>query len=404
MTTVPSPYRDVLALPGAATFSATGVIARLPISMLSLGIVILVSTRSGSYTDAGIISAAYIAATALGALPLARYVDRHGQGRVLGPAITISVLALAGLMFAVERGWSAPWPHLFAVVSGATMPNVGAAVRARWSHAVRSRKQLDTAFAVEAVNDEVVFILGPTLTTILATAVHPAAGLVTAGVAALAGTWFLVSQRATEPPLAPPADPDVKSAPMPWRQLAPLVAGAAMLGVLFGGCEVAAVAFADERGSKSASGILLAVWALGSLIAGVVSGSLTFRRDADSRYRLGILALALLMLPLPLVDGLLPLGVLLFLAGFAISPTMIAAMSWVESVVPEDRLNEGMTVFSTALIVGIAPGAAVVGIVVDAHGASASFWVPAAAGLVGAFAAFATSSRRGRGSLERVPG
>jgi predicted MFS family arabinose efflux permease len=156
---------------------------------------------------------------------------------------------------------------------------------------------------------------------------------------------------------------------------------------------VAVVAFADERGTPRAAGVLLAAWALGSLISGVASGRMTFRRDAASRYRLGTLALALLMVPLPFLDGVVLLGLFLFLAGFAISPTMIAAVSWVEAVVPSTRLNEGMTVFSTGLIAGVAPGAAVVGAVVDTQGASASFWVGAVAGLVGA--AVGLLSRRG---------
>ena len=387
MTTVTSPYRRVLSTPGALAFSATGLVARLPISMITLGIVVLVSTRTGSYAEAGGISAAYVAATAVGAVPLARYVDRLGQGRVLGAAVTFSVAALVALITVVELGWSAPWPHVFAVLSGATMPNVGAAVRARWSHAVPDRSLLDTAFAVEAVNDEVVFILGPTLVTLLATAVHPMAGLGTAGVAALVGTWVLVAQRRTEPPSRSAAEAHAATAaPMPWAQLLPMVAGAVMLGVVFGGTEVAVVAFADERGTPRAAGLLLAAWALGSLISGVVSGHLTYRRDAATRYRLGTLALALLMVPLPFLDGVGLLGIFLFLAGFAISPTMIAAVSWVEAVVPSTRLNEGMTVFSTGLIAGVAPGAAVVGTVIDAQGASASFWVGAGAGLVGAAA------------------
>jgi predicted MFS family arabinose efflux permease len=232
--------------------------------------------------------------------------------------------------------------------------------------------------------------------TLLATAVHPMAGLGSAGVAALVGTWALAAQRRTEPPSQSAAEARAATAgPMPWAHLLPLVAGALMLGVLFGGTEVAVIAFTDENGHKGAAGILLAVWALGSLISGVVSGHLVYRRDAATRYRLGTLALALLMLPLPFIDGIGLLGVFLFLAGFAISPTMIAAVSWVEAVVPPRRLNEGMTVFSTGLIAGVAPGAAVVGAVVDARGASASFWVAAVAGLVGAAAGLLTR-RSGR--------
>jgi predicted MFS family arabinose efflux permease len=393
MATVPSPYRHVLSLPGALGFSATGLIARLPISMISLGIVILVSTRTGSYREAGGISAAYIGAAALGALPLARFVDRLGQSRVLGAAVTASVVALVLLMVAVEKGWPAPLPHVVAAVSGALMPNVGAAVRARWSHVLSDRALLDTAYAVEAVNDEVVFMVGPTLTTLLATAVHPAAGLVAAAVAALVGTWLLVAQRRTEPPVRSEVELQVPAPPMPWARLAPLVTGAVALGLLFGGCEVATVAFSEEHGHKPVAGVLLAIYALGSLIAGVISGGMVFRRDAPTRYRFGILALALLMLPLPLVDDLVLLGVFLFFAGFAISPTLIAATTWVESLVPSERLNEGMTAFTTGLVAGLAPGAVLVGAVVDSYGASAGFWVPAIAGLAGAAAAFATSDR-----------
>ena len=388
-----STYRQVLTIPGAVSFSVAGLLARLPISMVGLGIVLLVSTRTGSYSVAGAISATYIAVNAVTAVPLARLVDRLGQHRVLGLAASVSAAGLALLIVAVEADWPTLYAYLAAGLAGATMPNVGAAVRARWSHAIHDRSLLDTAFAVEAVNDELVFIVGPTVVTLLASVVHPLAGLAAAGVASLVGTWWFVALRGTEPPARPAGTHISHSGPMPWAQLAPLVGGAVMLGVLFGGSEVATVAFADEAGSKGAAGVLLAVWALGSLISGVVSGSIVFRRSPATRYRRGILAMALLMAPLPFVDDIWVLGGFLFLAGFAISPTMIAAVSWVEKIVPGDRLNEGMTVFTTGLVVGVAPGAALVGAVVDRAGASASFFVPAAAGALGAVVAFLSSDR-----------
>jgi MFS family permease len=388
-----SAYRRVLTIPGAVSFSAAGLLGRLPISMIGLGIVILVSSRTGSYSTAGAISATYVAVNAVFSVPLARLVDRKGQSRVLGPAVTVSAVGLGMVMVAVENGWPTPWPHVFAGLAGVAMPNVGAAIRARWSYALHDRSLLDTAFAVEAVNDELVFIVGPTVTTLLAATVHPLAGLLAACLASLTGTWWLVAQRATEPPVRSAEAGVHHSGPMPWRQLAPLVGGAVMLGVLFGGAEVATVAFADEAGSPVSAGLLLAVWALGSLISGVISGSMVFRRSPATRYRWGILALALLMAPLPFVDHLAVLGVFLFMAGFAISPTMIAAVSWVEKIVPADRLNEGMTVFTTGLVVGVAPGAAIVGAVVDEAGASASYLVPAAAGILGALVAFLSSDR-----------
>jgi predicted MFS family arabinose efflux permease len=170
---------------------------------------------------------------------------------------------------------------------------------------------------------------------------------------------------------------------MPWRGLLPLSLSTLSLGGLLGGCEVATIAFADEQGRPVTAGLLLAVWALGSLLAGLAAGALTFRRTAQVRYRIGSLCLFLLLLPMPFVPSLAVLGVFLLLCGFAISPTLIAAISWVESIVPADRLNEGIAAVTTGLVAGIAPGAALVGIVVDTHGAAASYWVPVAIAAVG---------------------
>jgi MFS family permease len=382
-------YRRVLALPGALAFSMSGLVARLPISMVSLGIVLLVSTRTGSYTLAGAVSASYLIANAGFAILQARLVDRRGQSQVLPWSISVFAVGLAAMMLAVEAGWPTPWPHLCAAVSGAALPQIGSCVRARWSHLVSDKRLLGTAFAFEAVVDETVFMLGPTLVTLLATTVHPLAGLGTAIVAALAGTAALVSQRRTEPP-AGLSVAGHGAGSMGWAVLAPLTVCAFAMGILFGGAEVATVAFSEELGAKAASGVLLAIWALGSLLSGLVTGAVHLQASNATRFRWWLLTLGLLMLPLPFVGGFVLLGLFLFLAGFAISPTLIASVAWIEETVPAGRLTEGITVVTTGLAAGVAPGAAVVGIVIDRHGASASYWVPAVAGLAGAAVAFGT--------------
>jgi predicted MFS family arabinose efflux permease len=385
-------YRRVLSLPGALVFSLAGLVARLPISMVSLGIVLLVSTRTGSYSLAGTVSASYLVANAALAVVQARLVDRLGQGRVLPLAIGAFATGLVLMMVAVELDWPEPLPHLLAALAGAAMPQIGSCTRARWSRIVPDRRDLQTAFAFEAVVDESVFIIGPAIVTVLATTVHPLAGLVAAATAGLLGTAVLVSQRRTEPPPTP-RDPHSgrHTAAIDWRVLAPMTVCAFGMGVLFGGAEVATVAFSDEAGHKPLSGLLLAIWALGSLLSGLVVGVVDLRAPSATRFRWGLLALGLLMVPLPFVSGFVPLGVFMFLAGFAISPTLIASAQWIEETVPPGRLTEGITVFTTGLAAGVAPGAAVVGVVVDAHGASASYWVPAAAGLLGALVAFGTA-------------
>lgn len=381
-------YRQVLALPGARAFSGSGLVARLPISMVSLGIVLLVSSTTGSYALAGAVSASYLVGNAGFAVLQGRLVDRAGQGRVLPWSISVFALGLVLMMAAVEQGWPTPVPQVCAAVAGAALPQVGSCVRARWSALVPDKRMLQTAFALEAVVDETVFLVGPTLVTFLATGVDPLAGLTAAVLFGLVGTFALVAQRRTEPPPRR-SGPAHGHGPLGWRVLGPLTVSAFALGMLFGGTEVATVAFADEQGAKSVSGVLLAIWALGSLVAGLVVGMLRMRAHHSSRYRWGVLALALLMTPLPLVGSLGLMAVLLFLAGFAISPTLIASVAWIEETVPAGRITEGISITSTGLAAGVAPGAALVGLVVDHAGASTSYLVPAAAGLVGAAVAFA---------------
>ncbi len=390
-------YRRALAVPGALNFSLAALLARLPISMTGIGIVLLVTAHTGSYTVAGRLSAVYVIGNAVGALPVARLVDSLGQRRVLLPASLVSAGSLALMLAAVTEGWPMAVAYATAALSGVSLPNAGAAVRARWAHAVDERPLLDTAFAWEAVADEVVFILGPTIITFVAAWFDPVAGLLTAGTALVTGTVWLVSQHATEPPANRRHDPSADArhrTPMPWADLVPVFTAGLAVGVMFGAAEVATVAFADERSSPVMAGVLLALWSFGSLAAGLVTGTMTLHRSPTWRMRAGLLCLAVMMAPTPFVNSLPAMGALLLVAGLAIAPTLIAAVSLIQSTVPARRFNEGLAGFETALVVGVAPGAALGGSMVDQAGASASYGVAAAAAATGAVLGLAASLRR----------
>lgn len=389
-----TPYRRVLAVPGALLFSLSGFVGRLPISMVSLGLVLLVSDATGSYGLAGSVSAAYVVANAGLAIVHGRLVDRLGQARVLPLAIGIFAATLAACVWSVEADWPRAATYLLAAVSGASLPQVGACVRARWSHVLREPAQVQTAYALESVVDESVFILGPIAVTMLATWWDPVAGLAAAVLAGVAGTLALSAQRATEPPSHPRtrlADASAPATdPMPWPLVAALTCVCLCLGGVFGATEVATVAFADERDAEQYAGPLLALWALGSLLSGVLTGLVRWQRPPGTRVRWGILTLGLAMAPLMVVSSMWLLGLVLFVGGFAISPTLISTMALTERTVPRGRLTEGMAVLHTGMAAGIAPGAALAGVLVDASGPAAAYAVPVAAGLLGAVVAFAT--------------
>jgi predicted MFS family arabinose efflux permease len=384
------PYREVLALPGALAFSAAGLVARLPISMLGIGIVLLVEGSRGSYGLAGAVAAVFGVVAALMAPQVARLVDRFGQGRVLRPAVLLHAAGMGSLVACALADLPVGTLFASAVVAGASQGSVGALVRARWSALLVGTPRLHAAFSLESVLDEVVFIVGPLLVTLLATQVAPAAGLLAAVAAALVGGLALAAQRGTEPATsgeAPAAGSGVARSP----GMVALAVTFVLVGGLFGSAEIVTVAFAEEEGRPAAAGAVLAAFALGSMVAGLAYGAVQWRSGDAVRFRWAVVALAVGVAGLPLVGGVLPLALLLCVAGVAISPTIIAGNALVQSLVAPQRLTEGLTWLSTAIGLGMSGGAALSGPLIDAHGARAAFLVTAGSGALAALSALAGS-------------
>jgi MFS family permease len=379
-------YRRILSVPGALRFSGSALVARLPIAMVTIGIVLLVTHAGRSYALAGALSAVYLLAAAILAIPQARLVDRLGQAPVLTVAAVAFGVGLAGFMAVIQTGGPDWLAFLSASVVGGAFPQVGSCVRTRWSHVLDQRAEIDTAYALESAVDEIVFMTGPILVTVLATGWHPVAGLVTALVAGTGGTLFLAAQHSTAP--APtPRKRGVRLAAIPVAVMVPVCVVGIALGTLFGAAEVATVAFATERDHPGYAGLLLGLWAAGSLIAGIITGLVQWRVGPARRLRWGAVGMAVAMLPLSLIDSLWVMSAWLFVAGFAIAPTIVACLSIVEQSVPHSRLTEGMAIVETALVAGVAPGAALAGRIIDSHGASRAYLVSLVAGLVAAAAA-----------------
>jgi MFS family permease len=381
-------YRRVFAHPGAFAFSLTGLVARLPIAMMTLGIVLLVSALTGSYALAGQVSAAYIIGNAAAAVPQGRLVDRFGQARVLYVDAVLFALTTGLMVAAISAGWPLPIPHVLAALSGAAIVPAGSLVRGRWAHLLEDEDERHTAFAVEGVVDEVVFVTGPALVTFLATLRSPQSGLLVALALGTIGSVVLALQRSTEPP-AHPRDHEGVRPPMPWTVLVPLTLGAVALGSLFGAQEVATVALASDAGHRAVSGLMLGVFALGSGLAGVVTGALTFRRTPVQRARVGLVLLAVGASILPLLPGLVAVSLGLFVTGLALAPTLISLFSVIEASTPRSRFNEAMGFVATGVSAGIAPGAWVAGVVADGSGGAAAFWVGSVSAVVAAGAVFA---------------
>lgn len=373
-----SAYRSILSTPGAPAFTSAGALGRLPLSMTGLGIVLLVSGRTGEYGPAGLVMAVYVVTSAICAPVQGRLADRVGQAPVLLAAGALFASGIAIVLATVDVSlWLAA---VGAVVAGLGAPQAGNMVRARWTHNLTDRSRLQTAFALEAVLDEFVFIVGPVLVTTLTLSVLDWTGLAVAGAAAVVGAWGLAVQRSTQPPHQRRAEGPRE--PLPWILLGPLVVAACGLGLLFGAVEVLVVAFTEEQGRPGAAGLVLAIWSAGSLAAGLVIGTLAPPADPVRRLRRSTLGLLVFLAPLPFAPTIALLAIGFLLAGVMLSPTLITAVHLVELCVPASRLTEALTWTTTGMSTGTAAGAAVAGLMVDRWSASVGFTLPVVAALM----------------------
>jgi MFS family permease len=352
----------------------------MPLSMMGIGVVTMISQLTGRYGLAGALSATLALSAAAIGPQISRLVDQYGQRRVLRPATLAALSAAAGLLLAAYFRW--PDWVLFVCAAGiGSVPSLGAMVRSRWAALYRGTPQLHTAYSFESVVDEVCFIFGPIVSIGLSTAWFPEAGPLLAACFLAVGVFWLTAQRATEPEPHPREHHGGGSA-LRSRGLQVLVATFVATGSIFGSVDVVTVAFADERGHKSAASVVLALYAAGSCTAGVLFGLLRPSGAPARRWLLGICAMGVSMIPLLLVGNLPFLAVALFVAGLSVAPTMITTMALVEEHVPRAHLTEGMTWVSTGLAVGVALGSSVAGWVIDAAGARSGYGVPAVSGAV----------------------
>jgi MFS family permease len=371
---VASPYRELLRTPRGWQFSFAGFFARLPLAMGGLALLLLMVDLTDSYFIAGAVDATYILVGAFAAPGIAMLIDRFGQRRVIGPQITLHVLGIVALL--VLAAVEAPlWTFfLTAAVTGAALPVVGAAVRARWSYLLAESPLLRTAYSWESVVDEFVFIFGPPLAAGVAAYFGAAQALALTAAIGATGTAAFLVQRSTEPP----AQPDVTHGgrlAISYPGMPALVLVMALLGVVFAGVEVTVIATAREGGNTAAAGVVLAIWSISSMASGIAIGNL--RRVPALHLQLlgGSAFTALALVPLAFVEALPAIAVVLLFAGAGVSPALIAGFALAARLVPGSSLTQSLTWASTAIGVGFALGSPGSGWLVDHVALTAGFWV-----------------------------
>ena len=408
-------YRVVLRAPGVRVLLTSSLVARVPIAMVNLAIILRVAHGTGSYARAGAVTACYVLGTAAGTPLLGRVADRVGRRPVLVVAGALNAAGLIGL--ALVPLTATPVLFGLAVLAGASVPPVAPAVRSLWRE-LAPPGQASSLYAMDATLQEVTFMVGPALVALLSSLAGASAALATSGLIGLAGTIAVSfhpatatsARRATKPPVLAeagagtgtgteagtgssshptgsqptPPGPSRPKARTPALTVLSVTTGMFLMAIAT--VEVAVVAFAGQHHHAHEAGVLLVVWSAGSLVGGLSIGS----RVAHAGARLVaplMLAAAIGFAALSLAPGIPVLYPLLFAAGMTIAPGFSLVYDLVGRTSPPAASVEAFSWVASAIQVGASAGAALGGVLVEVAGTRASFAVAGAIGLLTALVA-----------------
>ncbi|WP_329367388.1 MFS transporter [Streptomyces sp. NBC_01483] len=396
-------YGQLLRTRGAWTFLLPGFAARQPFAMLTLSLVLLVQHTTGSYGAAGAVAAVTGVSMALFAPFTGRLADRHGQRAVLLPGVLVH--ALAGFSLTALALTDAPLWALFvaAVPTGASVPQVGPMVRARWGVKLQGSPLMTTAAAFESVTDELTFVFGPLLATALCTAVHPAAGLLTEAGLTLIGGLLFAAQKSTQPAVAAAGHTRVEhgfALRVPGVRV--LIVTFLGIGSVFGGMQVSLAAFSESIGEPGLNGVLYGVFAAGNMLSGVVCGAVAWKVAPRRRLVVGYAALTLAASGLWTAHSVVVLAGIGLLVGMCIAPSLITGYTLVEGLVPAGARTEAFTWLTGAVALGQAAAVTVAGQLEDHLWDGAGFLVPMAGTALALATLLALRSRLATRPTERT--
>jgi MFS family permease len=341
-------------------------------------VLLLTRAGGGAYTLAGVLSAVYALGTAVGQPLLGRAVDRWGQLPVMLPA---ALLSAAGMTLFAMAG---PDPLSVAgaatLVAGVFTPPLEGGLRALWPSVLKREDQLHSVYALDAAAQEVLFVAGPLLLTLLVSVFSVTAALLWIAALGVAGALTVVTAPPSRAWRAEPRTPDWLG-PLRAPGLRALLGSLLFVGIALGSTAVAAVAYADRHGGGMVSSYLLSALSFGALVGGILYGARKWSGVPERRLRALMAGLAVFFPPLGLVPGVAAMTALAGLSGLFLAPMLACAFVVVDRHAPVGTVTEAFSWIVTTMGVGAAVGTAVTGPAAQYAGVSAAFAVAGAGGL-----------------------
>jgi MFS family permease len=367
-----SKYRSVLSVPGSPGLMLSALIGRMPLGMSSLAILLLVRGTHHSYTIAGVSVGAYAFASAGSAPIQGRLIDRFGRMRVMIPMAVAQAIVLVGFVLASSADASGATLVPLAALAGGLMPPVSPTARALWRDVFTDPQVRDTAYALDSVVQEVAWVTGPLIVALVVGFTSPeVAVLLVATMCVIGTTLFVRSPLARGSGTRSAHEP--RTSVLANHELRAMLAPIALTGVGIGAIEVGLPALALHAGSRPASGLLLALWSLGSMVGGLWYGARVWSLSLTHRYRLFLFGAIVCTAPL-IIARSIPEGIAAsLLAGLMIAPMFSCQYALVARAAPSGAQTEAFTWVTASLVAGLSIGSAIAGALIGLAGVSAPF-------------------------------
>ena len=359
-------YHDLFRVPDLRSTVLSSIAGRMPIGITGLAILLFVQTRSSSFALAGTTSALYVLGLGLVAPVLGRLIDRLGPGPVLTVCAVLYPAALVALTALVLLSAKPVLICVMAVLAGASLPPISACMRALYPKVVSDSSLLHTAYLVDSVVVEAVFIVGPALVAVCVAAGHPEAAVLLAALAAAFGTAFFVragpvrgwsgAQR--------PVQRDWAGV-LRYPQLGLVLTVATLYAFSFGLFEVAVSAHAAAKGSPAVAGIALALASVGSGLGALLYGARHWRAPLRVQLIVALVAMAAGTLLLVPIDNLALYAAANLVTGVPMATVIATQSLLISRLAPRERLAESFTWSTTCLLVGISAGIAAGGVLAE---------------------------------------
>lgn len=377
-------YGRVLRAPDVARLFAAAMLARMPIGIDGLAMLLFTRAQTGSLAAAGLVAAAFGLGNAVTSPVQGRLIDRRGHARVMLPLAALHASSLGGLVAFGLSGAPAAVLVACGLAAGATIPPVGSVVRPMLPGLLSDDPALlPTAYAIDGVVIELVFITGPLLTAVAVSVASPAAALLAACALVIVGTVVLVTAPASRTWRPAPSESErhlLGALASPGVRT--LVAAAAPVGFAIGATEVTMTAFASDHGSRAAAGVLMAMWAVGSGLGGLAYGAREHGLQPAARWLRLAIVFPLCSAPLALAPSIAVMGPLALVAGLCLAPLLAAANQLIGDVAPPGAVTEAFAWPITAIALGVSAGSGSAGAIVQAADWHTGFVIVVAGGLV----------------------